>query len=78
MRPLGIPTVKDRVVQAAVLLILEPIFEADFRGLLARVPARERSAHDALEVIRENCGRAAVRCMTRTWKATSTASRTTS
>jgi RNA-directed DNA polymerase len=30
MRPLGIPTVKDRVVQAAVLLILEPIFEADF------------------------------------------------
>ena len=29
-RPLGIPTVRDRVVQAAVLLILEPIFEADF------------------------------------------------
>jgi RNA-directed DNA polymerase len=30
MRPLGIPTVKDRIVQQAVLLILEPIFEADF------------------------------------------------
>lgn len=30
-RPLGIPTVRDRVVQMAVLLILEPIFEADFR-----------------------------------------------
>ncbi|MFL5240771.1 MAG: reverse transcriptase domain-containing protein [Gemmataceae bacterium] len=29
-RPLGIPTVTDRIVQMAVLLILEPIFEADF------------------------------------------------
>jgi len=30
MRPLGIPTIKDRAVQAAVLLVLEPIFDADF------------------------------------------------
>ena len=32
LRPLGIPTVRDRVAQIAVLLVLEPIFEADFEG----------------------------------------------
>jgi RNA-directed DNA polymerase len=31
LRPLGIPTVRDRVVQRATLLIREPIFEADFQ-----------------------------------------------
>jgi group II intron reverse transcriptase/maturase len=31
-RPLGIPTVRDRVVQAAAKLVLEPIFEVDFEG----------------------------------------------
>lgn len=32
LRPLGIPTVRDRMVQAAAKLILEPSFEADFEG----------------------------------------------
>jgi RNA-directed DNA polymerase len=31
-RPLGIPTIKNRVVQMAVLLVIEPIFEADFEN----------------------------------------------
>lgn len=47
MRPLGIPTVRDRVVQMATLLILEPIFEADF--LDSSYGFRPgRSAHDAM------------------------------
>jgi RNA-directed DNA polymerase len=50
LRPLGIPTVRDRVVQAAVLLILEPIFEADFEDC-SHGFRPGRSAHDALRVI---------------------------
>jgi RNA-directed DNA polymerase len=53
LRPLGIPTVKDRVVQAATLLILEPIFEADFLDCSYGFRS-ERSAHQALEAIRAN------------------------
>ncbi|MGH7869422.1 MAG: reverse transcriptase domain-containing protein [Candidatus Dormibacteraceae bacterium] len=53
LRPLGIPTVRDRVVQMAVLLIVEPIFEADF--LDSSFGFRPgRSAHDALEQIKQN------------------------
>lgn len=47
LRPLGIPTVKDRVVQAAVRLILEPIFEADFHDCSFGFRPN-RSAHQAL------------------------------
>lgn len=51
MRPLGIPAVRDRVVQAAAMLILEPIFEADF--LDSSYGFRPgRSAHGALKEIR--------------------------
>ena len=51
LRPLGIPTVRDRVVQTATLLILEPIFEADFLDCsYGYRPGR--SAHQALEEIR--------------------------
>jgi RNA-directed DNA polymerase len=53
MRPLGIPNLRDRVVQAAVLLILEPIFESDFLDC-SHGFRPGRSAHDALEIIRGN------------------------
>jgi RNA-directed DNA polymerase len=46
-RPLGIPTIRDRVVQTAVGLILEPIFEADFEDN-AYAYRPERSAQQAL------------------------------
>jgi RNA-directed DNA polymerase len=53
LRPLGIPTVRDRVVQMATLLILEPIFEADFQDCSYGFRPG-RSAHDALEEIRSH------------------------
>lgn len=51
MRPLGIPVIKDRVVQAAMLLIIEPIFEQDF--LECSYGFRPgRSAHQAIDSIK--------------------------
>jgi len=50
-RPLGIPTVRDRVAQMAAKLVLEPIFEADFRPCSYGYRPR-RSTTDALEVLR--------------------------
>jgi group II intron reverse transcriptase/maturase len=50
-RPLGIPVVRDRVVQMAVKLVIEPLFEADF--LPCSYGFRpQRSAHDAMREIR--------------------------
>lgn len=51
LRPMGIPTIKDRVVQMATLLILEPIFEADFLDCSYGFRPG-RNAHQALEEIR--------------------------
>jgi RNA-directed DNA polymerase len=50
-RPLGIPTVRDRVVQAATKLVIEPLFEADFRGCSYGFRPK-RGATGALEAIR--------------------------
>ena len=52
-RPLGIPTVKDRVIQAAALLILEPIYEADFIDCSYGFRPG-RNAHQALDAISDN------------------------
>ncbi len=51
-RPLGIPTVKDRVVQMAVVLVIEPIFEADLQPEQYAYRA-ERSALDAVQQVRQ-------------------------
>jgi group II intron reverse transcriptase/maturase len=50
-RPLGIPTVRDRVVQMAAKLVMEPIFEADFHEYSYGFRPK-RSAQQALEAIR--------------------------
>ena len=50
LRPLSIPAVRDRVVQAAVKIVIEPIFEADMLECSFGFRPR-RSAHDALQVI---------------------------
>lgn len=55
-RPLGIPTIRDRVVQTAALLMLEPIFEADFQDC-SHGYRPGRSAHDALRQIDQNVRR---------------------
>ncbi len=56
LRPLGIPCVCDRVVQMAVLLVIEPIFEADFMDC-SHGFRTGRNAIGALEQIRENLKR---------------------
>ncbi len=50
-RPLGIPTIKDRVVQMAAKIVIEPIFEADFQDCSYGFRPK-RSAHQALKEIK--------------------------
>jgi group II intron reverse transcriptase/maturase len=57
-RPLGIPTVADRVVMTAAKLVLEPIFEAGFSPVSFGFRPK-RSAHQALEAIRVAANRGA-------------------
>jgi RNA-directed DNA polymerase len=55
-RPLGIPTVRDRVAQAAAKLVLEPIFEADFRDSSYGFRPK-RDAHQAMGQLRQAVNR---------------------
>lgn len=73
-RPLGIPTVRDRVVQMAAKIVIEPIFEADFQpGSYGFRP--KRSATEALEAIREAGNRAITLSSMQTFKVTLTTSK---
>ena len=54
MRPLGIPVIKDRIVQMAVKIVVEPIFEAGFKDCSYGFRPK-RSAHQALEQVRKAC-----------------------
>jgi group II intron reverse transcriptase/maturase len=49
-RPLGIPTIRDRIVQAAAKLMLEPIFEADFKDFSYGFRER-KSSHQAKQAV---------------------------
>jgi len=55
-RPLGIPTLRDRVVQTAVRRVLEPIFEADFQPCSYGFRP-QKSAHQAVEEVAHSLAR---------------------
>jgi group II intron reverse transcriptase/maturase len=55
-RPLGIPTIADRVIMAAAKIVLEPIFEADFHPVSFGFRPK-RSAHQALEAVRQTANK---------------------
>jgi retron-type reverse transcriptase len=76
-RPLGIPTVRDRVAQMAATLVLEPIFEADFLPCSYGFRPK-RSATQALETLRTRGARGAITSSTPTFATISAASTTAS
>lgn len=53
-RPLGLPTIRDKVVQMATKIVIEPIFEADFQDCSYGFRPK-RSQHMALETVRKAC-----------------------
>lgn len=54
LRPLGIPSLRDRIVQRAMLMVMEPIWESDFHRMSYGFrPAR--SVHHAMQYGRSNC-----------------------
>ena len=55
-RPLGIPTTEDKLLQKAVVMLLEPIYEREFHDISYGF-RRGRGCHDALERIRREIGR---------------------
>ncbi|HEV2070739.1 MAG TPA: group II intron reverse transcriptase/maturase, partial [Acidimicrobiales bacterium] len=59
IRPLGIPTVGDRVVMTAAKIVLEPIFESDFLPVSFGFRPK-RSAHHALDAVRQAANRGMV------------------
>ena len=56
LRPLGIPAISDRVVQGAMKIVLEPLFEADFKPCSFGFRPK-KSAHEANEAIRQTANR---------------------
>lgn len=75
LRPLGIPTLTDRIVQRAMLMAMEPIWESDFHRLSYGFRP-ERSVHHAVRTVRYSCRMAAERRGVGSskviWRATST------
>lgn len=75
-RPLGIPTVRDRVVQMAAKIVIEPIFEADFQPCSYGFRPK-KSAQQALEAIRVAGNQGTTSWSMQTFRATLTTSKET-